>query len=73
MYISPTFDCRRMVREYMSELYEPAHSQHVRLLKSEYQLVREKAHWNSRIREVWDRVRFVEAGPAPTGLDAGGA
>ena len=24
-YISPHFDCRRMVREYMSELYEPAH------------------------------------------------
>ena len=24
--------------------------------------VREKARWNARIREVWDRVRFVEAG-----------
>jgi starch phosphorylase len=61
-----------MVREYMSELYEPAHSQHIRLLKSEYQLVREKAHWNSRIREVWDRVRFVEAGPAPAGTVVSG-
>ena len=30
MYISPQFDCRRMVREYMTELYEPAHEQHVR-------------------------------------------
>ena len=25
-YISPGFDCRRMVREYMTELYEPAHT-----------------------------------------------
>lgn len=66
MYITPAFDCRRMVRQYMSELYEPAHSQHIRLLKSEYQLVREKAHWNNRIREVWDRVHFVESGAGPS-------
>jgi starch phosphorylase len=67
MYISPHFDCRRMVREYMSELYEPAHQQHVRILQSGHSFIREKATWNSRIREVWDRVRFVEAGPGPAG------
>jgi len=67
MYISPNFDCRRMVREYMSELYEPSHAQHVRLLKSDYELVREKARWNSRIRELWDHVHFVDAGSAPSG------
>jgi starch phosphorylase len=65
MYISPNFDCRRMVREYMTQLYDPAHSQHVRLLKSEYSLVHDKSHWTSRVREVWDRVRFVESGPGP--------
>jgi glycogen phosphorylase len=64
MYISPNFDCRRMVREYMTQLYDPAHSQHVRLLKSEYSLVHDKSHWNSRVREVWDRVRFMESGSA---------
>ena len=26
-----------------------------------------KNQWNARIREVWDRVRFVEAGPGPSG------
>ncbi len=67
MYISPTFDCRRMVREYMTELYEPAHSQHLRALKDDYSQVRDKARWNLRIREVWDRVRFVEDGPEPSG------
>ena len=30
-------------------------------------LSREKAQWNARIREVWDRVRFVDAGPGPGG------
>jgi starch phosphorylase len=67
MYISPTFDCRRMVREYMTELYQPAHTQHLRLLEGDYAAVREKTRWNLRIREVWDRVKFVEAGPALAG------
>ena len=62
MYISPQFDCRRMVHEYMTELYEPAHAQNVRIVKSEYQLVREWARWNGKVREVWDRVRFVDSG-----------
>ena len=66
-HISPPFDCRRMVHEYMTELYEPAHSGHLRMRKADYALSREKAQWNARIREVWDRVRFVEAGPGPSG------
>ena len=67
MYISPNFDCRRMVREYMSELYEPAHSQHARQLQNNFRLIREKARWNSQVREVWERVHFVEAGMGPAG------
>jgi starch phosphorylase len=66
-YISPNFDCRRMVREYMSELYDPAHLAHNRMCGSAYNLARERARWNARVREVWDRVRFVEAAPGPGG------
>ena len=64
-YISPNFDCRRMVREYMSELYDPAHQQHLRAAASNYELVRDKARWNSRVRELWGRVRFVETSSDP--------
>ena len=56
-----------MVHEYMAELYEPAHTAHLRMSKANYALSREKARWNARIREVWDRVRFVDAGPGPSG------
>ena len=43
LYITPQFDCRRMVHNYMTELYEPAHSQHVRLLRGgDYSLVRRR-------------------------------
>ena len=72
MYISPQFDCRRMVHEYMTELYDPAHQQHIRIEKSGFQQVRERAHWNSRVREVWDRVRFVDSGAGPAGAVTSG-
>jgi starch phosphorylase len=51
----------------MSELYEPAHTQHIRVMKGNYDYVREKARWTSKIREVWDRVRFVDPGSGPPG------
>jgi starch phosphorylase len=66
-YISPQFDCRRMVREYMTQLYEPAHQQHLRIRDSRYALIRDKSRWNARIREVWDKVKFVDAGAALSG------
>src|SRR5579883_3171049 len=72
MYITPHFDCRRMVHDYMTELYEPAHLEHVRLRQSGYNLVRDKARWDTRIRELWDRVRFVEAGSGPAGAVTSG-
>ena len=62
-YISPNFDARRMVREYMTQLYEPAHIQHVRAHEGDCKLVRDKARWNGRVRELWDRVKFVESAP----------
>jgi starch phosphorylase len=63
--ISPAFDCRRMVANYMSELYDPANQEHQRLRAGGYAEVRDKVRWNARIREVWDRIRFVDSGPAP--------
>ncbi len=66
-HISPAFDCRRMVHEYMTELYEPAHSGNLRMRQAGYALSRDRAGWNARVRQVWDRVRFVDAGPTPTG------
>src|SRR3954452_6512397 len=50
-YITPGFNCRRMVHDYMTELYEPAHECHVKLARSSYDMAREKAHWNAKIRE----------------------
>ena len=67
MYISPRFDCRRMVHDYMTQLYGPAHQLHLAAVKEDYSQIRDRARWDARIREAWDRVRFVEAGSAAPG------
>ena len=67
MYITPQFDCRRMAREYMDQLYQPAHEQHLRTREGQFRLIRERARWNARVRDVWDRVRFLDSGDGPTG------
>ena len=56
-----------MVAEYTREFYDPAHADAVRLSANGYQMARAEAAWNQRVREVWDRVRFVETGSAPGG------
>src|SRR5260221_2440812 len=66
-YLSPRFDCRRMVREYDRELYDPAHLAHSAQLRSQFENARRRVRWNLKVREAWDRVRFVETGPAPAG------
>jgi glycogen phosphorylase len=51
----------------MSELYDPAHLGHARMTGSGYTLARERAGWNAKVRDVWDKVRFVDAGNAGPG------
>jgi len=72
MYLTPQFDCRRMIQEYDLQLYAPAQDNSVRLRAANYQGARERARWNARVREVWDRVRFIDTGsPAPGPLLSG--
>lgn len=65
--LSPRFDSRRMVTEYMTQLYQPAHDAWTRLRLGAFEEARSRARWNARVREVWDRVRFVETGDGPVG------
>jgi starch phosphorylase len=72
LYLSPMFDCRRMVTEYMTQLYEPAHAAFTILRKGNFESAREKSRWNTRVKQVWDRVRIVETNPAPIGAVTSG-
>jgi len=61
--ISPRFSCQRMVAEYDSELYIPAHQSFTAAETGGFRPVREHKSWLGRVRNSWDQVRIVDAGP----------
>jgi len=63
--LSHQFNSGRMVGEYLSQLYEPAHQAYLEVSYDRFQPARERAGWNLEVQEVWDKVRFVEIGPGP--------
>jgi starch phosphorylase len=66
-YLSAQFNCQRMVEEYMSQLYEPAHCGWSEIRSDNFAPARDKSRWNQEVRRVWDQVRFVELGAPPDG------
>lgn len=62
-YISPQFNCQRMIAEYTQQMYEPAHQSHLKIRQDNYQYLREKSHWNEQIERAWTHVRLRDAGP----------
>jgi len=67
MDMSPDFDCRRMVTEYDTSLYEPAHKGFVTIRANKFKRARDLASWAARVHEVWHRVNFVDTNAAPAG------
>jgi glycogen phosphorylase len=67
MYLSPEFNCQRMVDEYMAQLYAPAHSAWTDLRADDFAKARQKTKWNAEVGRVWDQVQFVELDTPPSG------
>lgn len=65
MHLSHQFNSGRMVTEYLTQLYEPAHQGYLEASHDCFQPARDRARWSQRIQEVWDKVGFVEIGPGP--------
>ena len=65
MHLSPQFNSLRMVGEYMSQLYEPAHQAFLEMSKDSFQPARGRSKWNDQVEKVWDNVSFLEIGSAP--------
>lgn len=71
--VSAQFSAWRMVQEYMSNLYNPAHEGNLRMSANGYQAARQLLVWNNQIEDAWGRVRFLEVGPGPDGSVMTGA
>jgi len=67
MNLTPRFDARRMVQEYDDLLYAPAHRNWTQMEANSFAEAHERSVWNTKVREIWPQVSFVDMGPAPTG------
>jgi starch phosphorylase len=63
--ITPRFSCGRMVAEYMSELYQPAHDLWTNISTKNFEAAREKTLWDNRMSQAWNLIKFVEFGDGP--------
>ncbi len=66
-YLSPQFNSQRMISEYMTQLYEPAHSAFQDVSRDGFVAARQHQEWETKVQAAWGRVAFVGADGAPDG------
>jgi starch phosphorylase len=60
-FVSANYNCQRMVGEYRSELYEPAHAAFESVVRDRFAPARERAQWNRTVTEKWQYVGFIDS------------
>jgi starch phosphorylase len=58
--VSGRFNCQRMVTEYRSELYDPAHGAFEAIRDGQFKAARDRVGWGHRVAEVWPKVTFSD-------------
>lgn len=64
-YISPNFNCQRMVEEYKHNLYDPAHSSFEKVAVTSFDSARKNSRFAARVNSVWHAISFVETASSP--------
>jgi starch phosphorylase len=64
-YISTNYNCQRMVGEYLTQLYEPAHQGFIESSRDCFARPRARTEWNLSVAEKWPRVAIVDYGIGP--------
>jgi len=60
--LSAQYNCQRMIQEYGSRLYEPAHLAWQSVKSDGFQAAKEKAKWQREVDTAWPGVRIEDAG-----------
>jgi starch phosphorylase len=61
-YVGAQFNCQRMVGEYASQLYEPAHQAYTAASRDGFALPRETARWSRSVADKWPLVDILDYG-----------
>lgn len=56
MHVSAKFNSQRMIGDYNSRTYEPAHQAYMKVRQDQFEYAREKARWSAGVERVWERV-----------------
>jgi starch phosphorylase len=64
-YLSVNFNCQRMVAEYRSQLYEPAHRGYEAVSRDHFAHPRQHVRWTRTVIEKWPYVSFIDSGIGP--------
>jgi starch phosphorylase len=72
-YLSANFNCQRMVGEYLSQLYEPAHRSFEAVKRDHFASSRDHVRWTAEVYEKWPAVKFVSSGIGSEHVVAGSA
>jgi glycogen phosphorylase len=65
IHLSAFFNCQRMVGEYRSQLYEPAHHAFAAASRDRFAQPRQRAQWSRLVNEKWPQVKIAECGIGP--------
>ncbi len=69
--VSANFNCQRMVMEYATQLYEPAHLGYERICRDRFAFSREHVKWHKEVSEKWPNVKFIDFGIGTEKVSAG--
>ncbi len=69
--VSGRFNCQRMVTEYRSELYEPAHGAFEAIRDGQFRAARQRVEWSRRAAEAWPQVKFNDYGLGAESVSSG--
>jgi starch phosphorylase len=70
-FVSANFNCQRMVMEYATQLYGPAHQSYERTRRDRFAFSREHVRWHKEVSAKWPNVKFVDFGIGTEQVSAG--
>ena len=71
--VSAQYNCQRMIDDYRSQLYEPAHRAWEAMASDSFSPARKHTLWTHQVNQRWPQVRFLEAGAGPDAAVLAGA
>jgi starch phosphorylase len=72
-YVSAHYNCRRMIEDYRSQLYEPAHRAWEAMGGDGFAAAHQHTVWDGQVKRLWPQIRFLEASAGIDGCVQAGA